>query len=69
MHGFIDDATGKITGLYIYKNKCLPGYLEILKQTLTSFEKPLSFLRLFFILPSYNYNSDENYSNMGKIDS
>lgn len=69
MHGFIDDATGKITGLYICKNKCLPGYLEILKQTLTSFEKPLSFLRLFFILPSYNYNSDENYGNMGKIDS
>ena len=30
MHGFIDDATGKITGLYICKNKYLPGYLEIL---------------------------------------
>ena len=35
VHGFIDDATGKITGLYICKNECLLGYLEVLRQTLT----------------------------------
>lgn len=42
LHGFIDDATGKITGLYICKNECLLGYLEVLRQTLTSFGIPLS---------------------------
>ena len=26
LHGFIDDATGKITGLYMCKNECLLGY-------------------------------------------
>ena len=34
LHGFIDDATGKITGLYMCKNECLLGYLEVLRQTL-----------------------------------
>lgn len=34
MHGAIDDATGKITGLYITENECLYGYLEILRQTI-----------------------------------
>ena len=34
LHGFIDDGTGKITGLYMYKNECLLGYLEVLRQTL-----------------------------------
>ncbi|MFP5528636.1 ISNCY family transposase [Peptococcus simiae] len=42
LHGFIDDATGKITGLYICKNECLIGYLEVLRQTLTTFGIPLS---------------------------
>ena len=31
--GGIDDATGKITGLYLTENECLYGYLEVLRQT------------------------------------
>ena len=31
LHGFVDDATGKITGLYMCKNECLLGYLEVLR--------------------------------------
>jgi transposase len=34
LHGFIDDATGKLTGLYFCQNECLMGYFEILRQTL-----------------------------------
>jgi hypothetical protein len=40
LHGFIDDATGKITGLYICKNECLMGYLEALRATLTTYGIP-----------------------------
>lgn len=42
LHGFIDDATGKITGLYMCKNECLLGYLEVLRQTLQNFGIPIS---------------------------
>ena len=42
LHGFVDDATGKITGLYICKNECLLGYLEVLRQTLENFGIPIS---------------------------
>lgn len=42
LHGFIDDATGKITGLYMCKNECLLGYLEVLRQTLTNYGIPIS---------------------------
>lgn len=40
MVGAIDDATGKITGLYITENECLYGYLEILRQTAERFGLP-----------------------------
>jgi transposase len=40
LHGFIDDATGKITGLYFCQNECLMGYLEVLRQTLTKYGLP-----------------------------
>jgi len=40
LHGFIDDATGKVTGAYLCKNECLLGYLEVLRQTLTNFGIP-----------------------------
>jgi transposase len=40
LHGFIDDATGKITGLYLAKNECLMGYLEVLRQTLMNYGIP-----------------------------
>lgn len=42
LHGFIDDATGKITGLYMCKNECLLGYLEVLRQTLEIYGIPIS---------------------------
>ena len=40
LHGFIDDATGAITGLYFCQNECLMGYLEALRQTLTEYGVP-----------------------------
>lgn len=40
MQGAIDDATGKITGLYITEFECLYGYLEILRQTCNSYGVP-----------------------------
>lgn len=40
IHGFIDDATGKILGLYMTKNECLLGYLEALRYMLTNFGSP-----------------------------
>jgi len=42
LHGFIDDATGKITGLYMCKNECLLGYLEVLRQTIETYGIPIS---------------------------
>ncbi len=42
LYGFIDDATGKITGLYMCKNECLLGYLEVLRQTLENYGIPIS---------------------------
>jgi transposase len=41
LHGFIDDATGGITGLYMCKYECLLGYLEVTRQTLCSFGIPM----------------------------
>lgn len=40
LHGFIDDATGKILGLYMSKNECMQGYLEITRQMLTKYGIP-----------------------------
>ncbi len=38
--GGIDDATGKITGLYFTENECLYGYLEVLRQCCTKYGVP-----------------------------
>ena len=38
--GAIDDATGKITGLYFTENECLYGYLEVLRQTCRKYGVP-----------------------------
>lgn len=40
IHGFIDDATGKVLGLYMTKNECLLGYLEALRYMLKNFGIP-----------------------------
>lgn len=40
LHGFIDDARGAVTGLYMSKNECMDGYLEAFRQTLTDYGTP-----------------------------
>lgn len=40
IHGFIDDATGAVLGLYMMKNECLLGYLEALRYMLKSYGIP-----------------------------
>jgi transposase len=40
LHGYIDDATGTVTGLYLCKNECLLGYLEVTRQTIETFGVP-----------------------------
>lgn len=42
LHGFIDDATGAITGLYMCNHECLLGYIEVTRQTLKNHGIPLS---------------------------
>ncbi len=58
LHGFVDDATRKITGLYMCENECLLGYLEVLKQTLENYCIPISFYpnkySVFFPLKKVN---------------
>ena len=34
LHGFIDDATSKVLGLYMCEHECLLGYLEATRQML-----------------------------------
>jgi transposase len=55
LHGFIDDATGRITGLYLCRNECLLGYLEATRLTLTEYGIPQSMYSdrssIFFINP------------------
>ena len=40
IHGFIDDATGKVLGLYMCENECLLGYLEVTRQMLINYGSP-----------------------------
>lgn len=40
IHGFIDDATGQVLGLYMMKNECLLGYLEALRYMLKNYGVP-----------------------------
>jgi transposase len=40
LHGYQDDATGTITGLYLCKHECLLGYLEVTRQTIENFGIP-----------------------------
>lgn len=42
LHGYIDDATGKILGLYMCENECLMGYLEITRQMLKEYGSPVA---------------------------
>lgn len=40
LHGAIDDATGKVVGLFLTKNECLYGYLETMRQCCLDFGVP-----------------------------
>lgn len=40
LHGFIDDATGKVLGLYMCEHESLLGYLEATRQMLTNHGSP-----------------------------
>lgn len=42
LHGAIDDATGKIVGLYLAKNECLQGYFEVTWQIVNKHGIPAS---------------------------
>jgi len=42
LHGAIDDATGKITGLYMCKNECLHGYFEVMRTVIGNNGIPIS---------------------------
>jgi transposase len=42
LHASIDDATGRLTGLYMTENECLQGYFSIMRQTVQNFGVPLS---------------------------
>lgn len=42
LHGFIDDATHQITGLYMCENECMHGYFEVTRQTFKNFGLPLA---------------------------
>lgn len=42
LHGAIDDATGKIVGLYITQNECLFGYEEMMRRCCLKFGVPQS---------------------------
>lgn len=42
LHGFIDDSTHTVTGLYMCENECMHGYLEVTRQTLNNYGVPIS---------------------------
>jgi transposase len=62
LHGFIDDATGRLTGLYFCLNECLMGYLEVLRQTLTQYGLPLEFYLDKSGIFSVNNKKEENWT-------
>ena len=62
LHGFIDDATGIITGLYFCLNKCLMGYLEVLRQTLTKYGIPIEFYADKAGIFNVNNKKEENWT-------
>ena len=57
LHGYQDDATGKITGLFLCKNECLLGYLEVTRRTIEKHGIPLSLypdrVGIFFVNPKH----------------
>ena len=42
IHGFKDDATGIVTGLYMCENECIEGYMQVMRQTISRYGVPKS---------------------------
>lgn len=42
IHGAIDDATGRITGLYMTENESLEGYFNMMERTFRNYGRPVS---------------------------
>jgi hypothetical protein len=63
LHGFIDDAAGNVTGLYLTKNECLMDYLEVLRQTIRNHGIPQALYPdrcgVFFVNPKKNSDISE----------
>ncbi len=63
LHGFIDDATGTITGLYMCENECMQGYFEVTKQTLKNYGIPVNIYAdgssIFFSPNKYKFSVEE----------
>lgn len=70
LHGYIDDSTGKILGLYMCENECLMGYLEITRQMLTNYGSPVAIYSdkysVFFPTSSQKLTLEEQLSGKGK---
>ena len=63
LHGFIDDATGIVTGLHMTRNECTDGYFEAFRQTLVNFGCPASIYAdgssIFFSIKRNDLGLDE----------
>ena len=40
LHGAIDDATSRVTGLYMTENECFYGYAEVMRSTIKNYGVP-----------------------------
>lgn len=69
LHGAIDDATGKVVGLFLTKNECLLGYFAVIRQMVLRFGIPVSIYsdrHSIFVSPKADKISIEDQLN-GKI--
>lgn len=69
LHGAIDDATGKVVGLFLTKNECLLGYLNVARQMVLQFGIPVSIYsdrHSIFVSPKADKISIEDQLN-GKV--
>jgi len=68
LHGFMDDATGNITGLYMCKNECMHGYFEVTRQTFKNFGVPENIYAdgssIFFTTSKHKLTLEEELSGM-----
>jgi hypothetical protein len=62
LHGYMDEATGRLVGLYMCQNECLQGYLECVRQIVQKYGVPLDLYTdkagLFFV----NHKNPEHWT-------